>query len=445
MQAELHLASVSVGGRVGARLRRILPGLLMAASRGAAVGLQFLAQIAVGGLAGPAGLGVLQLFTSWSCILGEIMALGLPARAMRISAINWSRREVSGTAQELDRAAWLILKVAVCLAAGFALVMWLTAGSGHGPTASFTGLILVATLLAAPLFALSRVGAEALKGTDATLPAISLESLLAPLVILLVSAICWLLAYRLTNMALLLAGLAGFSVTALFLWWALQRRLKEVSKTDAVALPALAFRRDLAALWGTSVLSIGFLHLPFLVLPWYAGTDEVGIYAVAHKLVNIVTTLLILMAAVFGPAFARAAAEADRRELGVLLWRTQWISLAIFTPLVLVLLLASEPLAAVFSVPADTLRAFLLALTAGQLVNAATGLPGVLLNMSGAAELELRALLVSLALVTLAAPLVGESYGALGLAWLFSAALAFKNLASYLLAGFHLMRIGKQP
>ena len=105
-------------------------------------------------------------------------------------------------------------------------------------------------------------------------------------------------------------------------------------------------------------------------------------------------------------------------------------------------LAASDPIAQLFSVPATSLHVFLVALAAGQLVNAATGLPGVLLNMSGAAGLELRALLVSLVVVLVLAPLVGEAYGAHGLAWLFSGGLAFKNLASYLLATFYLRQIG---
>ena len=282
MQADIILTPGPVARHTLARLRRLLPGLAMAASRGAAVGMQFLVQIAVGGLAGPAGLGLLQLFMSWSCILGEVLALGLPARAMRTTAVNWDRGEAGSAWLELERSASLILKVVAFFALGLLLSLWLIDSVGHASTTSVNGLILLATVFAAPLVALSRLGADALKGSDAALPAIALESLLAPLVILSVCALCWLLAYPLGKVALLLAGLAGFAVTALALWGALQGRLMKVPVTRQKAVSGLVFKGDLAALWATGVLGMAFLHLPILVLPWYAGTDAVGVYCLLY-------------------------------------------------------------------------------------------------------------------------------------------------------------------
>ena len=189
---------------------------------------------------------------------------------------------------------------------------------------------------------------------------------------------------------------------------------------------------DLSALWANSLLAVAFLQLPFLLLPWFATPADIGVYAVAHKLLNIVSTLLILLSAVFGPAFARAASEGGAAGLRSLLRRTQWLSCAIFLPLCAVLLLGLEPLAGLFNVPADLLGHYLIILAGGQLVNAVTGLSGVLLNMAGGAARETRALAVSLFIAVAAAPVVGSLHGAAGLAVLFSAVLAGKNLASYL-------------
>ena len=80
----------------------------------------------------------------------------------------------------------------------------------------------------------------------------------------------------------------------------------------------------------------------------------------------------------------------------------------------------------------------LLVLCGGHLVNAATGLSGVLLNMAGAARLELAATAGAFAIALLASPFVGAAYGTIGLAVLFSLAIATKNLLSFGLARHYL-------
>ena len=69
---------------------------MLAASRGGAILAQFAAQLAVGTLAGASGLGVLQLFTSWTCIAGEVLGLGLPTRAMRQVSVAYAAGQADG-------------------------------------------------------------------------------------------------------------------------------------------------------------------------------------------------------------------------------------------------------------------------------------------------------------------------------------------------------------
>lgn len=400
---------------------------------------QLLVQVVVGALAGAGGLGVLQLFTSWSCMVGEVLAQGLPTRAMRTVAVKYPQGQAAWIRCELRHAARRILWAGFALAT-LALVLQLArpgflAAADPGDYA----LIAAATLIAAPLFALVRLAADALKATDAALLAVSLESLTMPVVLLLACAGCWLLGQPVLTVTLLVAGLVGFAVTPLGLWVGLRRRLDACRpRTRAGDGDSMPPDGDLRSLWASSVLSIAFLHMPFVVLPWYADTTEIGIYAVAHKLVNIATMLLILLAAVFGPAFARAAAAGNAPRLRHLLRQTQLISATIFVPLVLGMLVASEPLARLFSLQPEALRAYLLVLAAGHLVNAVTGLSGVLLNMAGAAALELRTLVVAMLVAIVLAPLVGPAHGALGLACLFSGTIVIKNLASYAMATHYL-------
>jgi O-antigen/teichoic acid export membrane protein len=237
---------------------------------------------------------------------------------------------------------------------------------------------------------------------------------------------------------LLAAALAGYLAAPAALALLIRRRLADTgncprSRDTRVAEPS----GDLNILWANSLLSVAFLHLPFVVLPLFASTAEVGVYAVANKLMGIVTMLLLLLAAVFGPAFARDAAAAGD-ALRQLLRRSQLLSGVIYLPLGSCLVLGSPLLAQVFSVPAGDLQLLLLVLGAGHLVNALTGLSGVMLTMVGAARLELCATGAVFAAAAAASPLVGGVWGYPGLAVLFSAAIAARNLLSYALALHHL-------
>ena len=175
-------------------------------------------------------------------------------------------------------------------------------------------------------------------------------------------------------------------------------------------------------------------------MPWLVSVDDVGEFAVAHKLVNVITTLLILLAAVYSPRFARAAAAARFDEARRLQRETQYLSLARFTPVWASLLILADPRAWLFSLGERDLLPFLLILGAGQLINAATGLCGVMLNMSGAPQLETRILSICTLLTLVAAVGLGSARGALGIAAASAGGIALRNLASYVMALRHLER-----
>lgn len=441
MQADV---AVNRGSLVGPayswqRLRnKAVPVVSLAASRGATVIAQFTVQLAVSSMAGAAGLGLLQLFTSWICIAGEILALGLPARTMRQVSVAYAEQGVQ-VVQHILRDArrqivkfWLTLMVIAVLPAALLMPAIGT------PTWATYGWLLLAAAVFAPLFSIGRLYAESLKAAEAPLAAVTLESLTSPLALLLLCLVCWFAGLTLATHALLATFALSVAITPLALYGKLRRQLARLKPpAEEIASDMLrpaAPRAELFSLWGGSVLSIGFIQLPFVVLPFYADTAEIGVFAVANKLVNVITTLLLLQAAVFGPAFARCAGQQNAAELLRLLRRTQLISIAIFLPLSLSLIVLAQPLSALFGEDFGDLHLYLVILTAGQIINAATGLPGVMLNMSGAADKELYSLVLALLCALLGSVMLGPEHGAIGLAMVFSGSIALKNIVSYALA-----------
>lgn len=102
------------------------------------------------------------------------------------------------------------------------------------------------------------------------------------------------------------------------------------------------------------------------------------------------------------------------------------------------LLALADPLSRLFSPGDRELLPLVPILGAGQLINAATGLSGVMLNMSRAARFETRILSICTLVTLVAALWLGSARGAMGIAAASAGGLARRNLASYAMASRHL-------
>ena len=428
-----------------AQFRRWLPALWLAGVRGVAIVLQFASQVVVGLLAGASGVGILQLATSWICVVGEFLALGLPARAMRQVAVDHANDNKTAIASLLASSAHRILKLSAVLLLVFVGVLLLSRLSGLFALERHHVLMSVAVLLGAPCFALMKLYAESLKASGKVLFAVGFESLSSPVTLLLLSAICWVLGATLVAAALVAAFLLSVALAALAMRVGLSQALCRMGNESRPGREGDHHQHtDLLFLWVSSLLSIVFLNLPFLLMPLFISTADIGVFSIAHKLLNVVTTLLLLMAAVYGPKFARAYAAGDSAALASTLRQTQLISCAVFLPASGLLVLFANPLAGLFGAEFEGLQGLLLILCAGQLVNAITGLSGVLLNMTGAAARELIALAAAITFCVVGTAWLGDSQGAVGLVAVFSASIALKNVASWLLARYSLNAMGKR-
>lgn len=405
---------------------------LVVARAGGVIG-QMAVQIAVGALAGPAGIGALQLHMSWSAVLGEVVGGGEPTRAMRDTAVAMHKGAATDIRQSLVRGTGKIFLWSSILG----LLFIVLGASGLSHTLGLApGFLWLSIAIAAPLFALTRLLAETLKALDSPLLAVTIENSAIPVTLLVT---CAGIALRSSDASwhitlLLMAAVAGALLAAISLACGVrsqlvQRRDTPNSPTESQTRPT--GRTEQLHFWLTGLLNIAFLQLPFLIMPLMVTADEIGRFAVAHKLVNIITTLLILLAAVYAPRFARAAASGDAAGVRRQLRETQLLSLTLFIPVWLALLVLETPLAGLFNLGDAGILDFLLLLGAGQFINAATGLSGVALSMSGGAHRESMVLIVSLMTTLTAALILGQTWGAAGIATACAAGIALRNLASY--------------
>ena len=268
--------------------QRWVAALTLAVSRGAGLVAQVCVQIAVGALGGPAALGLLQLLTSWTALLGEVLGIGYPTRAMRDAAVLSASGQSRAVRRTLRKAASRVAAAGM----GAAVLLCAAVAVSAGSTPDIDRPLIVALALAAPLCALSRLWSEALKGLQRPLIAVTLENLTTPIALLTLCGALLLAQRHLSRELLLLGAVVGVAATAALSLVALQRRLGQLhedsalSQADGAASQATprttTDRREQLHFWCNGLLNIAFLQLPFLILPLFASAEEIGRYAVAH-------------------------------------------------------------------------------------------------------------------------------------------------------------------
>jgi O-antigen/teichoic acid export membrane protein len=184
-------------------------------------------------------------------------------------------------------------------------------------------------------------------------------------------------------------------------------------------------------IWSFSAAMLGIGFLEFLVsqvhkvvLGYYRGPREVGIYSVAAALVAYVPLALGSINQIFAPTIADLHTRGDLTLLGRLFQSlTKW-AISITLPLAIVVMVFAHPLMRIFGRDFEAGWPILVIGTLGQLVNCAVGSVGYLLLMSGNEKRLIKVEIVVAALTILASVALIPVLGAIGAA----AAAAISNV-----------------
>ncbi|BCJ63719.1 oligosaccharide flippase family protein [Polymorphospora rubra] len=219
---------------------------------------------------------------------------------------------------------------------------------------------------------------------------------------------------------------AAWSAAALAVL-ALVRMLRKVAPAEPAYRPRQLFSFSTVS-WVSSLSSTGLIWVDTLLLGFF-GSDEIGVYNVATRLVTVAIFVLAPINAAFGPYIAylyhQGRFDDVRRSYGAV---TGWI-VRLSLPAFVALLVFPTDLLRIFGGDFTTGAAVTMILAAGQLVNAATGPCGTLLNMSGRVAVNmydnLAALVLNIGLNIWLIP----AYGIVGAASAWAASLAAVNIA----------------
>jgi O-antigen/teichoic acid export membrane protein len=153
-----------------------------------------------------------------------------------------------------------------------------------------------------------------------------------------------------------------------------------------------------------------------------------GQYAAANKLSNFISMPLLTLNVTFAPTIAELFSKGEKDRLDTMFQVvTKWI-ISFSLPLCLIFMLFSQPLLAISGKGFVEAWPLLIALSAGNMINAGTGPVGYMLLMTGHQRLSFINSIVAVAVNVVLGIFLTTRYGALGTAVATGLALAIVNL-----------------
>ena len=405
----------------GSRLATASGGSLVVLLAGA--GISYLAQVATARLIGPVSFGVYAYLLAWTTLLGHAATLGFRVSLLRLlpayrAVGDWPR------ARGVGRFATWTTAASGCFAAaaGVAIVLLALGTSSEQARAFLIGLWVI------PLVALQLVSAASVRAWGGVVSALVPERILRDgiAVVVLGMLVLWGPLARdapAAATALLAASLSALSASH---WMLRRKRPPELFAAPAVSSPSEWLRPTLP-LTVLMLADVLMSRAGTLVLGSAGASREAGIFAAAYSISLLAGLPRMAIASAFAPTVSDLHARGERERLQALSARAARLSLAATLVVAVPLMLAAEPLLALFGTGFRAGAPAVVVLVLAQLFAAACGPQQHLLTMTGQERTAGYSLAVAVAVnLALAVLLVGPM-GLLGAALASAVSLAGWN------------------
>lgn len=338
---------------------------------------------------GAEALGIYALGMTLNAFIGIFNSLGLPQSAVRFVAVYQAEQKY----QQLHALLWrgAALLVIANLAAGGLLLTagrWLAVRFYHSP-ALVPYLPLFALIM---LFgALTTFYCQALAGyRDLKLRTLIVNFVGTPFNMVVAIA---LISIGVGLRGYLFAQICSGAVICILLIWAVRRFTPARARFWAQpgSYPERRVWSFSASMLGLSFLGIVTAQVDKVAIGFFQNPRELGIYSVAAALVAYLPLVLMSVNQIFAPTIAHLHTLGEHNLLSRLFQSlTKWVTALTF-PLLLVVIVFSQPLMRLFGPDFVAGWPILVIGALGQLVNCGVGSVGYLLLMSGNEKRLLRA------------------------------------------------------
>jgi O-antigen/teichoic acid export membrane protein len=332
-------------------------------------------------LLGPAGYGVFSYALALVALLSIPSELGVPNLAVREIAVANARKNWG---QMRGFIAWAHATVAITsgvlvIIGSAALLTW-----GHHLTPSKAACLWLGLLLV-PMLSLGALRDAMLRGLRKVLLGQLPQPIIRPLALLIMLAVLWQLGTDLSKpekimqLHIISVGI-GFAFGVFFF---LKFNPAELRTAE---------REFRSSIWLKSSIPFGLTaalqlingRTDIIMLGFFRSDAEIGVYRVAAQLGATVIFAMQAINVVQGPHIAHLFAQGDMKKLQRMITRSAQAVLLFAVPVVIVIILFGEYIIGfIYGEAYQAAYLPLVILCAGQLVNAAMGAVGSLLNMTG--------------------------------------------------------------
>lgn len=348
-------------------------------------GIRFGIAVMLARMLGASGYGVYNLALSVATIGGILPLLGLDTAIVRFTAIFAGRGEWASVRANLRL--MLRLSVAVSLLATVGLIIFAEPVAGALLHDQRLAPLVVISALMVPTLVLNIQLGSALRGLRRIADEVLADQVAQPLI--RVALLLMLVFVGLTvSQALLAWTIASLAATALLAFLVL-RALPRHDAGDGARLSAGELLKFSGPVFLSNIVSKSGPQLQTLLLGALSTVGAVGVFAVATS-VNLIGSLFhssLVSAAT--PLFAAAQDLEHRSTLERLYQLTSKWSLTLNLPIFLAVVAYPQALLAVFGPEFRAGAVPLMILAAANLVNAATGMSGAVLDMTGNTRFKL--------------------------------------------------------
>jgi O-antigen/teichoic acid export membrane protein len=339
---------------------------------------------------GAEGYGVYAYAFALMSLLMVAAEAGVPTLLMRVVAASEGREEWGLLRGVLRRAGQFVALASTTISLLGLLVVWWWADS-LTPAVLYTTTLM---LLVLPLSAGTKTVAHAMRGLHRVVIGQAVDRLLRPVLVLALVGTVFLFWPEWQQPQVAMAAQLLAAMIVLIVGWLVLRRF--VPPQARTAQPVYNSHDWLrSALPFTLIGGAGIINnqTDIIMLGWFTGSEEVGIYRVAVQGATLVAFSLQVATAVVAPQFSRHYAQGDMAKLQHLVTRSAQVILLAALPMALTFILAGGVIVtAIFGAAYSAAYIPLAILAVGQLLNASFGAVGALLQMTGHQDVTARIL-----------------------------------------------------